>query len=68
MEKEVLFDNKGVWCADHCADVNEVPGVVFSNKPIGMDSPSLVDIAPTALREFGLQIPSQMQGKGMFTA
>jgi bisphosphoglycerate-independent phosphoglycerate mutase (AlkP superfamily) len=31
-----------------------------------MDSPSLVDIAPSILKEFGLDIPSTMEGKNIF--
>lgn len=67
MDKEVLSDNDQAWSADHCADPMEVPGVVFSNKPITMDSPTLVDIAPSILKEFGLEIPSTMEGKDIFT-
>ena len=66
MDKEVLSDNDKAWSADHCADPLEVPGVVFCNKPIAMDSPSLVDIAPSILEEFGLDIPSTMEGKNIF--
>ncbi len=66
MDKEVLSDNNKAWSADHCADPLEVPGVVFCNKPIAMDSPSLVDIAPSILKEFGLDIPSAMEGKNIF--
>jgi len=67
MDKEVLSDNDKAWAADHCADTLEVPGVVFCNKPIAMDSPSLVDIAPSILKEFGLEIPSAMEGENIFT-
>lgn len=67
MTEQVLFDNDSAWSADHCADVLEVPGVIFSNRPIGAGSPSLVDVGPTILTEFGLKIPSSMQGKNIFT-
>jgi len=65
MGSEVLSDNDIAWSADHCADVSEVPGVVFSNRPVAAKSPSLVDIAPTILTEFGLKVPSAMQGKNV---
>jgi len=68
MTKEVLLDNDSAWSADHCADVSEVPGVIFTNRPIGVNSPSLVDVAPSILTEFGLKIPSSMEGKNIFTA
>ncbi|KPJ65909.1 MAG: sulfatase arylsulfatase [Coxiella sp. DG_40] len=66
MTKEVLLDNDSAWSADHCADVSEVPGVIFSNRPIAAKSPALIDVAPSILTEFGLKIPSSMQGKNIF--
>ena len=66
MTQEVLLDNDSAWSADHCADVSEVPGVVFSNKPIRAKTPALIDMAPTVLTEFGLEVPSAMEGKNIF--
>jgi predicted AlkP superfamily phosphohydrolase/phosphomutase len=60
---EVLLDNDSAWSADHCADALEVPGVLFSNRPLAGASPSLVDLAPTILAEFGLKPPATMVGK-----
>ncbi len=66
MTKEVLLDNDSAWSADHCADVLEVPGVVFSNRRIGAGAPALVDMAPSILTEFGLKTPPSMTGKNIF--
>ena len=66
--EEVLLDNDLAWSADHCADALEVPGVLFSNRPIRGKSPSLVDLAPSILAEFGLPAPPQMVGKNVFSA
>jgi len=63
---EILLDNDSAWAADHCMDVSEVPGVLFSNKPIAVSDPSLVDLAPSILTEFGLKIPSTMVGRNIF--
>jgi predicted AlkP superfamily phosphohydrolase/phosphomutase len=63
---EILLDNDSAWSADHCADALEVPGVLFSNRPIRGRAPSLVDLAPTILAEFGLPTPPQMVGKHVF--
>jgi len=63
---EVLLDNDSAWSADHCMDVSEVPGVIFSNRPIVAPNPSLVDLAPSILTEFGLKIPSTMVGRNIF--
>ena len=62
----VLMDNDSAWSADHCADAGEVPGVLFSNRPLQAPSPSLVDVAPSILAEFGLPAPSSMEGKSVF--
>ena len=68
MTKEVLLENDSAWSADHCADVLEVPGVVFANKPIAARTPALIDMAPSVLTEFGLDVPVSMQGKNIFKA
>jgi predicted AlkP superfamily phosphohydrolase/phosphomutase len=65
---EVLFDNDSAWSADHCADALEVPGVLFSNRALSSQSPSLVDLAPTILAEFGLQPPPTMVGKNIISS
>ena len=67
MTDEVLLDNDSAWSADHCADVSEVPGVVFSNRPISANAPGLIDMAPSILTEFGLKVPSSMEGKNIFS-
>ncbi len=63
---DVLMDNDAAWSADHCADALEVPGVLCCNKPIRRSDPSLVDLAPTILGEFGLPTPKTMIGKNVF--
>ncbi len=65
---EILLDNDMAWSADHCADALEVPGVLFCNRTIRGRSPSLVDLAPSILAEFGLPAPPQMVGKNIFSA
>jgi predicted AlkP superfamily phosphohydrolase/phosphomutase len=63
---DVLLDNDSAWSADHCADALEVPGVLFSNRPIRARDPSLVDMAPSILAEFDLPTPSSMVGRNIF--
>jgi predicted AlkP superfamily phosphohydrolase/phosphomutase len=67
LTEEVLLDNDSAWSADHCADALEVPGVLLSNRPIRAKAPSLVDLAPSILGEFGLPTPSGMTGRNMFS-
>ena len=64
---DVLLDNDSAWSADHCADAQEVPGILFANRAIRAENPSLVDLAPSILAEFGLPTPSSMAGKNVFT-
>lgn len=66
LTQDTLLDNTSAWAADHCADALEVPGVLFCNKTIDKSDPSLVDIAPSILREFGLPTPSTMTGSSIF--
>jgi bisphosphoglycerate-independent phosphoglycerate mutase (AlkP superfamily) len=61
-----MSDNDSAWAADHCMDSSEVPGVLFSNQPIAVLDPSLIDLGPSILTEFGLKIPSTMTGKNIF--
>ncbi len=63
---DIIYDNDSAWSADHCMDASEVPGVLFSNRPVGVPDPSLVDLAPSILTEFGLKIPPTMTGRNIF--
>jgi predicted AlkP superfamily phosphohydrolase/phosphomutase len=64
---EILLDNISAWSADHCADAAEVPGILFTNRPIKHPSPALVDIAPSILAEFNLPTPKDMTGRNIYT-
>ncbi len=56
-------DNSKAWSGDHCIDPQLVPGVFFCNHKVNSQSPSIVDIAPTALELFGLKVPGHMDGQ-----
>jgi hypothetical protein len=66
VSKEVFADNVKAWSGDHCVDPRLVPGVFYCNRKIDVESPSLMDIAPTALDLFGVPIPPYMQGRRLF--
>jgi predicted AlkP superfamily phosphohydrolase/phosphomutase len=59
----VFQDNMKAWSGDHSVDPRLVPGVFFCSRPIGIDEPALIDIAPTALRLFGIEPPAYMDGR-----
>lgn len=63
----VISDNTRPWSGDHNMNPPEVPGMLFCNRPIDVDRPSIMDIAPTVLDLFGVPIPSHMDGKPIMT-
>jgi predicted AlkP superfamily phosphohydrolase/phosphomutase len=65
---EVVEDNLDAWCGDHCVDPRLAKGVLFSSRRIVGTDPSLVDLAPTILRHYDVEIPDQMIGKDLFSA
>jgi len=66
MTERALSDNTEAWSADHCLAAEDVPGILFSNKPIRAESPSLLDLAPTILAEYGVAKPEAMVGINIF--
>jgi hypothetical protein len=64
----VFEDNVKAWSGDHCVDPRVVPGVLFCSRRVPDDDPALMDIAPTALRLFGIDPPAHMDGKPLFAS
>ena len=62
----VFEDNVKPWSGDHCVDPRLVPGIFLCNYPIDQNDPALIDIAPTALRLFGMEPAPHMEGKPLF--
>jgi predicted AlkP superfamily phosphohydrolase/phosphomutase len=63
---DVLEDNTNPWSGDHCMDYTKVPGVLLSNRKIDADAPTLTDIAPTILAEYGIAKTNEMKGRSVF--
>jgi predicted AlkP superfamily phosphohydrolase/phosphomutase len=61
----VFEDNVKPWCGDHCVDPALVPGVLFANRKIDAAAPGIEDLAPTALRLFGIEPPRWMEGESV---
>ncbi|MBU1933433.1 MAG: alkaline phosphatase family protein [Candidatus Omnitrophica bacterium] len=51
--KESIEDNLKKWSGDHLFDPNLVPGILFLNKQVKKENPSIYDIAPTILKSTG---------------
>jgi predicted AlkP superfamily phosphohydrolase/phosphomutase len=58
----VFYPNEKHWNGDHCHDSDLVPGVLVTSWKHGTGEPSIVDIAPTALKILGLERPAYMDG------
>jgi predicted AlkP superfamily phosphohydrolase/phosphomutase len=65
VNKTVFEDNTKAWSGDHCIDPRIVPGIFFSTQKINTAYPSIIDIAPTVLELFGLDVPSHMDGQAL---
>ena len=62
--KGIVYPNMKKWSGDHGGyDFATTAGVFISNKPIASDTPSIIDIAPTVLKFFGLPVPQSIDGK-----
>ena len=60
---DVFEDNTKPWSGDHCVDPRLVPGVLFSNRSILDEAPAIVDVAPTLLKLYGLELPMNLDGR-----
>ncbi len=66
--EHVISDNTRPWSGDHNMNPPENPGMLFCNRPIDTERPSIMDIAPTVLELFGVPVPSHMDGKPIMSS
>jgi predicted AlkP superfamily phosphohydrolase/phosphomutase len=62
---QVFHTNRKPWSGDHCVDPSLVPGVFFCNRFVATEKPRLIDIGPTVLALFGVDVPAYMDGKAL---
>lgn len=63
----IVYDNMKKWSADHGGyDFATTAGVLITNRRISSPMPSIMDIAPTVLKYFGVAIPGDVDGKALF--
>ena len=62
-----LQERSKKWSGDHGGyDYAITSGILVSSRPINTRTPSIMDIAPTVLRYFGLAVPKDIDGKPLF--
>ncbi len=63
----IVYPNMKKWSGDHGGyDYQQTSGVLLSNRAVSSATPSILDIAPTVLKFFGLEIPKDIDGKPLF--
>jgi predicted AlkP superfamily phosphohydrolase/phosphomutase len=63
----LIEDNTDEWRGDHCMDPRVVPGVLLSSRPTRLANPQIEDLTVTILAEFGIDIPSPMKGRNLYS-
>jgi predicted AlkP superfamily phosphohydrolase/phosphomutase len=66
--EQIFHDNTKAWSGDHCLDPSLVPGVLFCNRRIDTEHARLMDIGPTVLDMFGVEVPKYMDGRALAVA
>ncbi len=62
--QNIIVANLKKWSGDHCAsDISDTSGFLVSNRPIAEPQRSILDVAPTLYRLFGVEIPAEIDGK-----
>jgi len=63
----IVYDNMKKWSGDHGGyDYAITAGVLIASKAINTQAPSIMDIAPTVLKYFGVAVPSYIDGKPLW--
>jgi len=62
----VIEDNEKAWSGDHIVDPRIVPGIILASLPLNTTDPHITDLAPTALKLFGVSPPPYMEGAPVF--
>jgi predicted AlkP superfamily phosphohydrolase/phosphomutase len=63
----IVYPNMKKWSGDHGGyDFATTSGVLVSSRRLSRDAVSIVDIAPTVLKYFGLELPKDLDGKPLF--
>jgi predicted AlkP superfamily phosphohydrolase/phosphomutase len=64
--REIMEDNLAKWSGDHMAAAEILSGILFTNRPVRAEFPSLYDLTATILDEFGVPKTKEMIGRTIF--
>jgi predicted AlkP superfamily phosphohydrolase/phosphomutase len=63
----IVYANMKKWSADHGGyDFATTAGVLIANRRVESPAPSIMDIAPTVLKYFGIAVPGDLDGRALF--
>jgi predicted AlkP superfamily phosphohydrolase/phosphomutase len=63
----IVYPNMKKWSGDHGSyDYQTTAGVLVSSRKIEGETTRIIDIAPTVLRFFGLDVPADIDGRPLF--
>jgi predicted AlkP superfamily phosphohydrolase/phosphomutase len=63
----IVYPNMKKWSGDHGSfDYKTTPGTLISSRALAAGVTSIMDLAPTVLKYFGLPIPQEIDGKPLF--
>jgi predicted AlkP superfamily phosphohydrolase/phosphomutase len=63
----IVYDNMKKWSGDHGGyDYATTAGVLITTKAINTLTPSIMDVAPTVLKYFGVTVPASIDGKPLW--
>jgi predicted AlkP superfamily phosphohydrolase/phosphomutase len=63
----LVYPNMKKWSADHGGyDYATTAGVLIANRRLTTSTPTIMDLAPTVLKYFGVPVPAEIDGKAIF--
>jgi len=65
----IVYPNMKKWSGDHGGfDYATTAGGLVTNRPISTSTPKIIDIAPTVLSFYGIQVPGSLDGRTLFAS
>jgi predicted AlkP superfamily phosphohydrolase/phosphomutase len=68
IDEWVFEDNVKSWSGDHCMNPPDVPGIFFCNRRVPGERIDIMDVGPTVLDLFGVDVPAHCDGRARMPA